>query len=110
MQYPELGSCFELACLRHTNGLGSRASFETLADECAAFIGNAAAAGRRVVVVGESFGATLALGTLERLASSSHQPAAVCLVNPATSYSRETARRFGPDEATSRSAPRRSRR
>ena len=30
MQYPELGTCFELQCMQHAGGLDSRASFDEL--------------------------------------------------------------------------------
>ena len=38
MQYPELGVHFELACMRHVDGLASRATFAQLADECADYV------------------------------------------------------------------------
>ncbi|KAL1521297.1 hypothetical protein AB1Y20_020966 [Prymnesium parvum] len=95
MQYPELGRAFELACLCHADGLASRASFDQLADDCAAFVASQLGAGRQVLLVGESFGATLALGVLARLRAE-ESPLGVCLVNPATSYGRSALRRIGP--------------
>ena len=121
MQYPELGSCFELSCLVHAGGLGSRASFDELASACASHVAKATRAGRNVVVVGESFGATLAISTV-RLAQQAHAEASLAvarcasvpgsfvtppvreeggvaglvLVNPATSYARSTLARVGP--------------
>ncbi|KAL3900510.1 MAG: hypothetical protein SGPRY_012448 [Prymnesium sp.] len=95
MQYPELGSSFELACMRHLEGLQTRSTFDQLAEESASFIRVHTEAGRRVVLVGESFGATLALGVIKRL-DSHEQPSAVCLVNPATAYKRSALGKIGP--------------
>jgi len=70
MQYPELGASYELACMQHV-GLGL------------------------TLLVGESWGATLALGVLDHLAAD-QQPTGVVLVNPATSYSRSILSSVGP--------------
>ena len=67
MQYPELSTSFELACMRHSDGLASRASFEDLTASCAAEISASAQSGRQVLLVGESFGATLAIAVAHRL-------------------------------------------
>lgn len=106
MQYPELGTCFELQCMQHTGGLASRVSFDELAASAADFIG-AAAAERQVLLVGESFGACLAIAVAHRLQdqsgaspTSASQGAAglvgLVLVNPATSYERSALARIGP--------------
>jgi hypothetical protein len=73
MQYPELGSRFEIACMRHVGGLASRASFAELTEDCASFI-RAQTSARQVVLVGESFGATLALGAIARLVYNGAEP------------------------------------
>ena len=67
MQYPELSTSFELACMTHCDGLDSRASFEELTASCAAEISASARSGRQVLLVGESFGATLAIAVAHRL-------------------------------------------
>ena len=67
MQYPELSTNFELACLTHSDGLDSRASFEELTASCAAEISASARSGRQVLLVGESFGATLGIAVAHRL-------------------------------------------
>ena len=67
MQYPELSTNFELACLTHSDGLDSRASFEELTASCAAEISASARSGRQVLLVGESFGATLGITVAHRL-------------------------------------------
>jgi pimeloyl-ACP methyl ester carboxylesterase len=68
MQYAELSTTFELSCLQHVQGLKSRASFDELTAECADAIADVAHAGRRqVLLVGESFGATLALAVAHEL-------------------------------------------
>ena len=95
-QFPELGASFELACMRHAGGMGSRAPFGALVDDTASFVADACAAGRRVVLVGESFGATLALGVALRLEEARTRVAGVVLINPATSYPRSALARLGP--------------
>ena len=95
-QFPALGAAFELACMRHADGMGSRAPFEALVDDAASFVADACEAGRRVVLVGESFGATLALGVALRLAEARTRVAGVVLVNPATPYPRSALARLGP--------------
>ena len=67
MQYPELSTNFELACMTHSDGLDSRASFEELTASCAAEISASARSGRQVLLVGESFGATLGIAVAHRL-------------------------------------------
>ena len=61
MQYCELSTSFELACMRHTDGLSSRASFDELTTACADVVAASTSSGRQVLLVGESFGATLAI-------------------------------------------------
>jgi len=95
MQYPELGSRFELACMQHVGGLASRSSFDDLVADCVDFVASRTSASRRVVLVGESFGATLALGVLDRV-SQDKRPVGVVLVNPATSYARSILSTVGP--------------
>ena len=118
MQYPELSTSFELACMTHSGGLDSRASFEELTASCTAEISASARSGRQILLVGESFGATLAIAvahrlrgvqvsTFRHLIQLGHSDAtwyALCvqevrglvLVNPATSYERSALARFGP--------------
>ena len=95
MQYPELATNFELSCLTHTNGLESRASFEELTEVCADEIMASARSGRQILLVGESFGATLAIAVAHRLQDVS-QLRGLVLVNPATSYERSALARCGP--------------
>lgn len=95
MQYPELATNFELSCLTHTNGLESRASFEELTELCADEIMASARSGRQILLVGESFGATLAIAVAHRLQDVS-QLRGLVLVNPATSYERSALARYGP--------------
>lgn len=123
MQYPELSTSFELACMTHCDGLDSRASFEELTASCAAEISASARSGRQVLLVGESFGATLAIAVAHRLrdvqvhtvhhfvyhllppwplsdlawhAVRVQEVRGLVLVNPATSYERSALARFGP--------------
>jgi pimeloyl-ACP methyl ester carboxylesterase len=95
MQYPELSTSFELACMTHCDGLDSRASFEELTASCAAEISASARSGRQVLLVGESFGATLAIAVAHRLRDV-QEVRGLVLVNPATSYERSALARFGP--------------
>jgi len=102
MQFCELSTTFELACMRHNEGLASRASFEEVADSCAVAVATSAAGGRQVLLVGESFGATLALAVADKLSrvllpgQQRGGVRGVVLVNPATSYRRSTLAKIGP--------------
>jgi pimeloyl-ACP methyl ester carboxylesterase len=98
MQYPELGARFELACMQHVGGMSSRRSFPDLVSDCANFVASQTSAGRRVVLVGESFGATLTLGVLDRMRQDelNELPAGAVLVNPATCYDRSILSSVGP--------------
>lgn len=99
MQYPELGSCFELACLRHVEGLGSRTSFDQLTEAVVNYTSHHLQSGRRVLLMGESFGASLAIAVASKL-EEQEQPsttlAGVVVVNPATSYRRSALATLGP--------------
>ena len=44
MQYPELGTVFELSCMRATDGMASRATFDDLSEACAGALPKPAAA------------------------------------------------------------------
>ena len=102
MQYPSLGASFELRCMQHSGELGSRCTFEDLTAACADEVAAATSGGRRAVMVGESFGATLAIAVAHRLQQQQQQQqqqhglVGLCLVNPATSYARSRLARFGP--------------
>jgi pimeloyl-ACP methyl ester carboxylesterase len=99
MQYCELSTTFELACMTHTEGLASRASFAELTTACADAIAASAAGGRQVLLVGESFGATLAVAVAHEIQERrSPTPAlrGLVLVNPATSYRRSALATIGP--------------
>ena len=100
MQYCELGTNFELACMRHTDGLSSRASFDELTTACADVVAASTSSGRQVLLVGESFGATLAIAVAHRLQTVQELPTSavrgLVLVNPATSYERSALKTFGP--------------
>lgn len=99
MQYAELSTTFELACMRHAGGLKSRVSFDELTAACAEAIAGFTAEGRQVMIVGESFGATLGLAVAHQLQEQYDQPAGVrglVLVNPATSYHRSALATVGP--------------
>lgn len=99
MQYAELSTTFELACLQHVDGMKSRVSFDELCAECAGAVADVAASGRQVLLVGESFGGTLALAVAHELQQKHASPPSVrglVLVNPATSYRRSTLAKVGP--------------
>ena len=97
MQYPELGTTFELACLRVEGGLESRAPFDALVEGSVEHVAGAARAGRRVLLVGESFGATLAVAVARQLQDvAPGGVAGLVVVNPATSYERSRLARVGP--------------
>ncbi len=99
MQYCELSTTFELACMTHTDGLDSRASFGELTTACADAITAQAAGDRQVLLVGESFGATLAIAVAHELQERPASPVAMrglVVVNPATSYHRSTLATAGP--------------
>ena len=100
MQYAELSTTFELSCLQHVQGLKSRASFDDLTAECVDAIADVArAGGRQVLLVGESFGATLALAVAHELQErhgSVPGLRGLVLVNPATSYRRSALATVGP--------------
>jgi len=99
MQYAELSTTFELCCMQHTEGLESRVSFDELTAACAEKIAGFAAEGRQVLLVGESFGATLALAVAHALQEQYDAPVGVrglVLVNPATSYRRSALATVGP--------------
>ena len=85
--------------MQHTEGLKSRASFDELTTACADAIASFTAEGRQVLIVGESFGATLALAVAHELQQQHDSPAGVrglVLVNPATSYRRSALATVGP--------------
>ena len=98
MQYAELSTTFELACMRLVGGLTSRASFDELCADCADAITELAGADRQVLLVGESFGATLAVAVAHELERSDSPPGlrGLVLVNPATSYRRSALATIGP--------------
>ena len=98
MQYPELATTYELACLRHIDGLASRATFVELVDASAAELASATSDGRQALLVGESFGATLAIAVAHRLRQSAVADSlrGLVLVNPATSYARSALAVYGP--------------
>lgn len=103
MQYPNLGTCFEIMCLRHTNGLKSRATFDDLVEECTEFVGSQLQSGRQVLLVGESFGGTLSIATALKLQEEKAADkggggslAGLVLVNPATSYDRSRLAKVAP--------------
>ena len=99
MQYAELSTTFELACMQHIEGLKSRVSFDELTTACAEAIAGFTAEGRQVLLVGESFGATLAIAVAHELQEQRGSPAGVrglVLVNPATSYRRSALATVGP--------------
>ena len=98
MQYCELSTTFELACMQHTDGLESRATFDELSAACADAIAASVADGRQVLLVGESFGATLALAAANELQARGSLAGVrgLVLVNPATSYRRSTLAAVGP--------------
>lgn len=99
MQYCELGTAFELACMRHNDGLASRVGFDELTAACADSIAECTADGRQVLLVGESFGATLALAVaheLEVRRGGATGVRGLVLVNPATSYRRSALAKVGP--------------
>ena len=98
MQYCELSTTFELACMQHTDGLESRATFDELSAACADAIAASVADGRQVLLVGESFGATLALAAAHELQARGSLAGVrgLVLVNPATSYRRSTLAAVGP--------------
>ena len=96
----QLGTTFELACLQHTEGLASRVSFDELTASCAEAVAGFTAEGRQVLLVGESFGATLALAVAHELQERCGAPPpgvrGVMVVNPATSYRRSALATVGP--------------
>ena len=99
MQFAELSTTFQLACMRHVEGLKSRATFDELSAECADAIAELAGGGRQVLLVGESFGATLALAVAYALQEREDAPSGLrglVLVNPATSYRRSALATVGP--------------
>ena len=99
MQYAELSTAFELACMRHEDGLDSRATFDVLTEDCADAIAGFIGAGRQVLLVGESFGATLAIAVVNELQERHSSPPelrGLVLVNPATSYRRSALATVGP--------------
>ena len=97
MQYPELGTCFELQCMQHAGGRDSRASFDELVASAAEHVASASAE-RKVLLVGESFGASLAIAVAHRLQEEHHRAnlLGLVLVNPATSYERSALATIGP--------------
>ena len=100
MQYAELSTTFELACMRHVQGLKSRASFAELTTACADEILSITQDGQRqALLVGESFGATLALAVaneLQERPTTADSVRGLVLVNPATSYRRSALATVGP--------------
>eukprot|EP00427_Karlodinium_veneficum_P010885 CAMPEP_0169085930 /NCGR_PEP_ID=MMETSP1015-20121227/13426_1 /TAXON_ID=342587 /ORGANISM="Karlodinium micrum, Strain CCMP2283" /LENGTH=409 /DNA_ID=CAMNT_0009146057 /DNA_START=115 /DNA_END=1344 /DNA_ORIENTATION=+ len=104
MQYPELGTSFELACMRLTEGMDSRASFDDLVDACASHVTGILRSGRRVLLVGESFGGCLAVAVAHKVQQDIRNSAfseevsevsGIVLVNPATSFARSTLAKIG---------------
>ena len=81
-QYPELGREYELRALRI--GADDRSSYASLVDRIAEEVAGARAAGREVVVVGESMGAGVALDCARKQPA----PSAIVLISPATSWDR----------------------
>lgn len=104
MQYPELGTVFELSCMRITDGMASRATFDEVSEACAEHVSEAVRSGRRVLLVGESFGASLAIVVSHRVrqlqaaddGSAGSGVSGLVLVNPATSYERSALASVGP--------------
>ena len=100
MQYAELSTTFELACMRHVQGLKSRTSFAELTTSCADEILSITQDGQRqALLVGESFGATLALAVaneLQERPTTADSVRGLVLVNPATSYRRSALATVGP--------------
>ena len=105
MQYPELGTVFELSCMRATDGMASRATFDDLSEACAEHVAEAVRSGRRVLLVGESFGASLAVVVSHRVGQELQADdgggvgdgvSGLVLVNPATSYERSALASVGP--------------
>ena len=83
LQWPALGDAgFDVRCA--SMDASDRSTFEVLAAAAAAYAAEAAA-GRPVVLVGESFGGTLAVAVADRLGDACD---GLVLVNPATSFSR----------------------
>lgn len=95
MQYPELATRFELSCMRHVEGLSSRVTFDKLTADVVAHVEASMETGRRVLLVGESFGASLAVAVAAQI---DEDPAMMGLVvvNPATSYRRSALATVGP--------------
>ena len=87
--------------MQYVEGLDSRVSFDELAAACADAIADVAGEGsRQVLLVGESFGATLALAVANELEDEHAEVSAsvrgLVLVNPATSYHRSALATVGP--------------
>ena len=98
MQFAELSTTFELACMQHVEGLSSRRSFDELTAACSEAIADHLEDGRQVLLVGESFGATLAVAVAHQVEQSGSSAGlrGLVLVNPATSYRRSALATFGP--------------
>lgn len=105
MQYPELGTVFELSCMRITDGMASRATFDQMSEACAEHVSEAVRSGRRVLLVGESFGASLAVVVSHRVrqllqaadeGGDGDGVSGLVLVNPATSFERSALASVGP--------------
>ena len=101
MQYPQLGTSFELACMTVCQGMKSRVPFHDLQHQVHAYIRQQLRDERRqVLLMGESFGATLALAATQLLCEENEPHATpltgLVLVNPATSYLNSNLHTLGP--------------